>query len=247
MFTPLRARISPLLAAAFLLPATPLLAVNIFPGNGDTFLPNGTFPNATLAASATHPFDFTGTIVIPGPGGSTNPYSFQGFLNEVVWREQATGQLDFQYQFNVTTRTNSGPQAFSFFPGFVRNFTLNNFPASISTDVINTSSSGTNFAPTTANRLDTPNLNFTNFTTTTTPITTDPLLPGSFIVRTNATSFDDNGTGVITFAVATNGGIDQTETFFRPLAAAPGVPEPTSLALLPLALTALTLRLKKRP
>jgi hypothetical protein len=244
MVTLLRAALP--LAAMLLLPATPLLAVNIFPGNDTTFLPNGAIPNATLLDTAEHPFDFTGTITIPGQGASTNPYSFQGFLRELVYREDASGLLDFQYQFVVTTRTNSGPQAITFFPGFIRNFTLNNFPATISVDAFTTSSAGTNFTPTTADRLDPPNLNFTNFTTTTTPITTDPLLSGSFAVRTNATSYDANGTGVITFAVATSGGIDQTESLFRPLAAAPGVPEPTSLALLPLALTALTLRLRKR-
>jgi hypothetical protein len=235
-----------MLAVLALLPAAPLCATVIAPGGGPSALSSGTIPNATLEASAEHPWDYTGTITIPGPGGSTNHYSFQGFLREQVWRETASGLLDFQYQFVVTTRTNDGPQAVTFFPGIIRNFTLSGFPASVSTDIFTTSSAGTAFTPTTADRLTLPTISFNNFTGSDLPITASAtdLLSGSFAIHTNATSFDANGSGTITFSVGESSPV-QTDTLFEPSFGA-AVPEPMSLALLPLSLVALAVRFRRR-
>lgn len=248
-------RTSSALALFFALSSTAAFAVTLPNDNTNVTIDTSSLDNATLVASQSHPFSFVGSANIPGPNGSTNPYSFTGSFNEFVYRENATGTLDFAYNFTITSRTVSGPQI-SIPLGGIRQMTIVEYPNGITADVRNTTT-GNSFYPTTAN-LFAPAVTLSNFvpnyfTARNSPNDTPPdvstFTPRTFFIRTNALNYTTNGhvEVVYTYGFAAGDTRIYADAFAPTLAEfPPPVPEPMAVASLPLALAALGLRIRRK-
>jgi len=153
-------------------------------------------------------------------------------LRNYVVRETATGTLDFYYQFNNVGTTVEGPQGSLVLNGF----TTTTIDADYRTDIGQSpGETGITYLPTS------PNSQVFFFGNTRSSDGMQwHIQPGAslapFFIRTNATDFIAAGEADIP-------NVNLFHTAFIPVSGSqPGVPEPATLALLPLALAALVTR-----